>query len=199
IPVAANHAPDVVDGDEFPGFVADGLPAGNLFDDEQADFVASVAEVARLGVVRREDEVCLGLLLEEVSVAELRAEWHGLANEREGLVTGETDQLDDFAVESEAVLGEFGVTEAGGALVGVDDLSALEEADVDGVEVGMLEVPELDAAQRVEVNGVDGGLVGGFGWWKFGSGFGGGEIAFAEFGFERQPCLVAVGGVDRGH
>jgi hypothetical protein len=31
IPVAANHAADIVDGNVLPGFIADVLPAGNFF------------------------------------------------------------------------------------------------------------------------------------------------------------------------
>jgi len=42
IPVAADHAADVINGDQLPGLVADVLPAGNLFEDEKADFVASI-------------------------------------------------------------------------------------------------------------------------------------------------------------
>ena len=45
IPVAANHAGDVVDRDQLPGFVADVLPARNLFEDEKAHFVAGIEEM----------------------------------------------------------------------------------------------------------------------------------------------------------
>ena len=45
IPVAANHAGDVVDRDQLPEFVADVLPARNLFEDEKAHFVAGIEEM----------------------------------------------------------------------------------------------------------------------------------------------------------
>ena len=38
VPVAANHAAHVVDGDQFPGLVADVLPSGNFLQHEQARF-----------------------------------------------------------------------------------------------------------------------------------------------------------------
>ena len=45
VPVAADHAADVVDGDVLPGKIADVLPAGNLFEDQESDLVAGVEEV----------------------------------------------------------------------------------------------------------------------------------------------------------
>jgi len=45
IPVAANHAAYIVDGDLLPSFVADVLPAGDLFQNEKADFVAGVEKM----------------------------------------------------------------------------------------------------------------------------------------------------------
>jgi hypothetical protein len=46
IPVAANHAADVVDGDVLPGLVADVLPARDFFQHEEAEFVAGIEEMA---------------------------------------------------------------------------------------------------------------------------------------------------------
>ena len=103
VPVAANHAADVVDGDLLPGLVADVLPAGDLFEDEQADLVAAVEEVARLRIVRGADDVAVEILAENVGVLALRAGGHGLADEREGLMAIEAAQLDDLAVEREAL------------------------------------------------------------------------------------------------
>src|SRR5882724_276483 len=51
VPVAADHSADVVDRDLFPRFVADMLPAGNFFENQQAHFIAGIEEVAGLRVV----------------------------------------------------------------------------------------------------------------------------------------------------
>ena len=42
VPIAANHAANVVDCDVLPGEVADVLPAWDFFEDEKADFVAGI-------------------------------------------------------------------------------------------------------------------------------------------------------------
>src|ERR1700677_1229080 len=51
VPVAPNHAADIVHGNVLPRLVAAMLPAGNLFEYEQADLVAGVEKVARLRVM----------------------------------------------------------------------------------------------------------------------------------------------------
>ena len=52
IPVAADHAAYVIDGDQLPRLGADMLPARYLLKDQQADLIAAVEEVSRLRVVR---------------------------------------------------------------------------------------------------------------------------------------------------
>jgi len=51
VPVAADHSADVVDRDLFPRFVADMLPAGNFFENEQPISSQASKEVAGLRVV----------------------------------------------------------------------------------------------------------------------------------------------------
>ena len=46
VPIAANHAADIVNGDLLPRFIADVLPAGDLFQDEKPHFVAGIEEMA---------------------------------------------------------------------------------------------------------------------------------------------------------
>src|ERR1700716_4371269 len=104
VPVAADHAADVVDGDLLPRFGADVLPAWDLFEDQEADLVAAVEEVARLRIVRRSDDVAVQVLPQDFRVLTLYARGHCLADEREGLVAIEATELDDFSVEREAVV-----------------------------------------------------------------------------------------------
>ena len=153
VPVAANHAADVVDGNIFPGFVSDVLPAGNLFENEQADFVAGVKKVARLRIVRGADDVALELVAQDLGVAALGAAGHGLADKGKRLVTIEAAQLDDFAVQFEAVIGELGFAKAEAAGVFVQHLRAAAQADAGGVEIAVFQLPELDSAKLVEMNG----------------------------------------------
>ena len=111
IPVAANHARDVINRNVLPGLIADVLPAGNLFENEQSHLVAGVEKMARLRIVRCAHDVAVQLVAQDVGVATLRATRHRLANERKRLMTVEAAQLDDFAIQLEAVIGEFGVAE----------------------------------------------------------------------------------------
>ena len=51
VPIAADHAADVIDGGLLPWFGAGVLPARNLFKDEKTDLVAAVEEVTRLRIM----------------------------------------------------------------------------------------------------------------------------------------------------
>jgi hypothetical protein len=73
VPVAANHAAYVVDGDVLPGLVADVLPAGNLFEHQQADLVAGIEKMARLRIVRGAHDVAVQILAQDVGIAALDA------------------------------------------------------------------------------------------------------------------------------
>ena len=115
VPVAADHAAYVIDGDVLPGLVADVLPAGDLFEHEQAEFVAGVEEVARLRVVRGADDVAVEFAAQDVGIAALHARGHGLADEGEGLMAVEAAQLDDASVEREALRREARFAEADAA------------------------------------------------------------------------------------
>ena len=77
VPVAADHAANVVDGNLLPFFVAYVLPAGNLFEDEQADLVATVEEVAGLRIVRGADDVAMEVFAQDVGIFALYAAGHG--------------------------------------------------------------------------------------------------------------------------
>ena len=145
VPVAADHAADIVDRDLLPGLVADVLPAGNLFEDQQADLVAAVEEVPRLRIVRGAHDVAVQVLAQDVGVAALHARGHGLADEGEGLVAVEAAQLDDFAVEGEAVVGEGGLAEADAAGVFVDGFGGTAAGGRGRCRDWVFEVPELDA------------------------------------------------------
>lgn len=51
VPVAADHAADVIDGDLLPRFIADMLPAGHLFEYQEADLVAAIEKMTRLRIM----------------------------------------------------------------------------------------------------------------------------------------------------
>ena len=115
VPVAANHAAHVVDRYQLPRLVADVLPAGNFLQHQQSDFVAGIEKVARLRIVRGAHDIALELVAQNVRVAALGAAGHRLADKGKGLMTVQPAQLDHFAVEFEAVVGELRLAETDGA------------------------------------------------------------------------------------
>src|SRR5207247_1222634 len=98
IPVAPDHAADVVDRDPFPCLVANMLPAGNLLKHQQAELIASVQEVLRLRVMGGTHDVAVQLVSQNVSIATLPTARHRLADEGEGLMAIQTAPLDDLAI-----------------------------------------------------------------------------------------------------
>ncbi|MCY1312226.1 hypothetical protein D9M70_626290 [compost metagenome] len=59
VPVALDHAADVLDRLLLPGPTADMLPAGDFLEDEQADAVAMVEKPLGLRIVRGADKVAM--------------------------------------------------------------------------------------------------------------------------------------------
>src|ERR1700761_1368124 len=106
IPVAANHAPDVVYRKRLPGFVANVLPAGNLFQHQQSDLVATIEEVPRLRIVRGAHDIAVQFVTEDVGILTLHTPRHRLANEWKRLMAVQTMQLDHLSVQGKAVIGE---------------------------------------------------------------------------------------------
>src|SRR5213592_645997 len=99
IPIASNHAADVIDGEQLPGFVANVLPAGNLFEDKQAHFVAGIEEMTGLRIMRSAHDVAMEFMAQDAGIAALGAAGHGLADEGKRLMTVEAAELDDFAID----------------------------------------------------------------------------------------------------
>src|SRR5437588_3498713 len=104
IPIAANHAADIVNRFLLPCLIADVLPAGDLLKNEQAEFVAGVKEMTRLGIMRSTNDVALKLVAENLCVAALDAAGHRLPDEGEGLMTIQSAQLYDLAVQRKSVI-----------------------------------------------------------------------------------------------
>ncbi len=186
VPVAADHAPDVVDGNVLPSFVSDMLPARNLFQNQKADFVAGIKEMTRLWIMRGADNVALELVAQNLRVATLRTSWHGLPDPGKGLMTIEPAQLDDLAVQLEAVIGELGLTEGETAGVFVHDLRSAAQAHPGRVEVSFLQIPQSDSVQTLKVCRMCDRLVLWCRGWQWQRSFRNYVIAVEQFDFDRQ-------------
>src|SRR6266404_3722619 len=153
VPVATNHATHVVDGELLPRLIPNVLPAGNLFQDEETDFVASVEKMARLWIVRSPDDVALELVAQNLGIAALNAAGHGLSNERKSLMTIEASELDDFAVKLKTMIGKLRLATTKAAGVFINHLGPTQQTDANGIEISIFEVPELDSAEIAETHG----------------------------------------------
>src|ERR1700722_9511993 len=130
------------------------LPPRNFFQYEQAHFIAGVQEMPRLRIVRRSHDIAVHHVAKDDRVAALAASGHRLPNEGKCLMTIKSAQLDNSAVQCEAVVREFGVTETDPALIAVDKLRPFQQTHMNRVEISILQVPELDRAQIVEMDGM---------------------------------------------
>ncbi len=61
VPIAADHFADVLNRKVLPRLVANVLPAGDLFENEQAEFVTGIKKMRRLRIMRRADHVAMQL------------------------------------------------------------------------------------------------------------------------------------------
>lgn len=160
VPVATDHAADVVDGDQLPWLVTDVLPARNLFEHEQADLVTTVEEVARLRIVRCADDIAMQFVAQNIGIAPLSAGRHRLTDEGKGLMTIEPSELDDLAVERETTRCEHRFAKANAARVGVENVPGREKPNVNAIKLRTGKLPELDPFQPLKPYSVPSGILG---------------------------------------
>src|ERR1700735_3969210 len=99
VPIATNHAANIVDRNFFPFLVANMLPSGNLLQDKQADFVAAIEEVSGLRVVGCADNIAMKVFAQNICIFALNARGHCLANKGKCLMPIEAAQLDNLPVQ----------------------------------------------------------------------------------------------------
>ena len=93
VPVAGDHAPDILDAFVLPAFAADMLPARHFLKNQKPQFVATVEEVVGLRIVRGAHHVELEFALKDFRVALLRRLAQSIADIGEGLVAVEAAEL----------------------------------------------------------------------------------------------------------
>ncbi len=102
--------------------------------------------------MRSANDVALELVAEDIGVPSLRATRHCLTNPWEGLMAIESAQLDDLAIQLEAVIGELCFAESETARVFVDDLVVSQQTNMNGVKISLLEAPQLDVTQLLKMD-----------------------------------------------
>src|SRR5580704_13863320 len=181
IPVAADHAGDVIDRDLLPRLVPNVLPARDLFENQQTQFVAGIEEVAGLRIMGCSDDVAPQILAQDARIAALRAARHRLADERKCLMAVKAAQLNDPAIQLEAVVRELRLPKTNRAAILIDQLGSVQQTRSDGIKIRVLEVPEFDPAEVVEVYGVRHRLRRGLRRWNALRCFGQDALALVKF------------------
>src|SRR5437660_3634070 len=102
--------------------------------------------------MRSANDVALELVAEDIGVPSLRSAGHRLPHPGKSLMPVESAQLDDFAIQLEAVIGELCFAESETARVFVDDLVVSQQTNMNGVKISLLEAPELDVAQLLKMD-----------------------------------------------
>src|SRR5258707_13203930 len=145
IPIAPNHATHIIDRELLPCFISNVLPSWYFLENQQPKFIAGVEEVPRLRIVRCAHDIAMKLIAENVSIAPLRSPGHCLADKWKCLVTIESAELDDFAVQLEAMFGELRFAEAESARVFINCVFSSNQTHANVVEAPVIEFPKLDA------------------------------------------------------
>src|ERR1700738_2607545 len=147
IPVAPDHASHVVHGNILPGLVADVLPAGDLFQNQKAQFIARVEKMRRLGIMRGARNVQLEFFLQDAGVTSLHASRHRSAYPGKRLMAIQPAKLYYLAVQFEPAFGETGLPKAYAPAVFVDRGIALLDARDYRVEIRVRQIPTLDGTE----------------------------------------------------
>ena len=109
--------------------------------------IAAIEKMARLRIVRGAHDVAVEILAQDVGILALHARGHGLAHKGKRLVPVEPAQLDDLAVQGEAVIREDGLAKSDAPRVFIDDAAGMEQPDMNGIEMGLRKIPELQVAE----------------------------------------------------
>src|SRR5215471_18932839 len=99
VPVATNHALDIVNRQILPAGIADVLPTRDLFQYQQSVFIASVKKVGRLRIMRSANNVAMEFVAQNPRVAALYARRHSLANEGKCLMAIEAPEFQMLTVK----------------------------------------------------------------------------------------------------
>ena len=181
-------------------------PDRDLGHDQQAAFVEVVEEVGRLRVVHEAGEN-RARALHEVHVLAHQPVGFGVARARAVAHAIEAAAADAFAIEIKSVGAQLGATHAEAIAAGIMDAVALAQRGLDGVEVGMVEVPGRGAGGRQRglkdaLRGASGGHgKRGLGQAERGDGrglCGAGDAERADGGGENDGA-IAGGGVGHTH
>src|SRR5580698_8977401 len=104
--------------------------------------------------MRRPHNVAVELLAQNFRILPLHAPGHSLADKRKGLVTIESPQFDDLAVQRKTVIRKSRFTEADASRVFVDLAARSQQIQVHRIEFRLLKIPQLYIAQPAQRNSV---------------------------------------------
>src|SRR5437764_3906308 len=98
VPITLNHLFDILERELLPIVIADVLPAGNLFKDQQSIFIAAIEKMRRLRIMRRAHDVTLEFFAQNPRVALLNSRGHCLTNVGKSLMAIQAAQLQMLSI-----------------------------------------------------------------------------------------------------
>src|SRR5208282_5486317 len=144
--VPLDHLAHVANREVLPAIFADVLPAGDLFEHQQSDLVASVEKRRRLRIMRCPDDVALELAPEDVGVAALDARGHGSSDKWKCLMAIEAPQFHMLPVQHESGGREPRGAETDAGRVFVMRAVRMGQSYAYLIELRMLQVPQFNVA-----------------------------------------------------
>ncbi len=159
VAIADHHVVHVLQEDPVEVLVSDVLPARRLLPHHQPQLIAGVEEMRRLRVVRAADHVAVELVLDQLRIPGLKPRRRRHPGVGKQLVTVESEDLEPFAVQVEAVQPKDRLPEAHRHLEGVGGDRRAAERDPERVELRPAWRPQPDPAQVAKAEREDARLM----------------------------------------
>ena len=150
VPVAPDHLAYVANRDILPRLVANVLPARNLLENQQAQFVAGVEKRGRLRIVRSPHDIAVQFPPQDPGIPALHTRRHRAAHVGKRLVPVQAAQFHGLAVEHEAGGRVARLAEADSGVILVPRFS-VRKPHHHVVQLRVLQAPQVDFRKRLQI------------------------------------------------
>ena len=144
VAVLSDHLLRIPHGLPFPRVAADVLPARDLGEHEQPQFVAAVDKMAALRIVARAHGVAAQFVFQDVGVKPLRSRRGRVSEIRPALMPVQSAQPHLLTVEVKSVGAEFRRPETDAHRLRVHRAAAVRQAEFQPVQLRRLAAPAAD-------------------------------------------------------
>src|SRR5581483_3380592 len=145
--------------------------------------------MAGLRIVRGANDIAFELIAQDIRIPALRPGRHSLTHPGEGLVPIQTTELDDLAVQFEAVVGKLRLAEAETAGVFIKHLGPAAQAYPRLIQSALVQIPQRDSLQALEAHAVSHGLICRARTWQLLRDFGENLFPVEQLDFQSHSAL----------